>query len=151
MASPRPKPRSLKILEGNPGKRHLKNEPQPENALLVCPWWLKKDRVAFNEWNRVVPELYKLGLLTKIDQSILEVYCSQYAIYRESIRLLSKEGLTTINAREGIKANPHSAIAREAAKIIKAVAIEFGFTPSSRGRISMPQESLDDELRKLVD
>lgn len=151
MASPRPKPTALKILEGNPGKRPLpKNEPKPEVAIIPCPAYLKSDRIAYNEWNRIVPELYKLGLLTNADKVTLEIYCSQYAIYRRAIRELGTDLITT-NIRNGDKANPAAAIAREAAKTIKAIAIEFGLTPSSRARISLPSESIDDELENMID
>lgn len=152
MASPRPIPTALKLINGNPGKRPLnKKEPKPDNALLICPKYLQCDTVAYNEWNRLVPELYKLGLLTNIDQTVLELYCSQYSIYREAIKQIQKEGLTTNNIRDGFKALPEVAIARESAKTIKAIAIEFGLTPSSRSKISLPGESLEDEFEKLLD
>ncbi|MFA5558762.1 MAG: phage terminase small subunit P27 family [Methanofastidiosum sp.] len=143
------KPKAIKILEGNPGKRPLSNEPMPEKILLSCPEYLKKDKIAFNEWNRIAPELYKLGLLTIADKVSLEIYCSQYSIYRKALDEISKEGLVTTNIRKGNKANPQLAIAREAAKIIKAIAIEFGLTPSSRGRISLPNEVNEDPLEEM--
>jgi P27 family predicted phage terminase small subunit len=151
MASPRPKPTALKVIEGNPGKRPLpKNEPKPDVALIPCPQYLKSDKIAYAEWNRIVPELYKLGLLTNIDRTVLEIYCSQYSVYRRAIREI-KDDLITTNIRNGDKANPAAAIAREAAKIIKAIAVEFGLTPSSRARLQTPLETIDDEFEKLLD
>ena len=145
------KPTTLKLLEGNPGKRPLpENEPKPELMLIPCPEYLKSDKIAYTEWNRIVPELYKLGLLTKIDQATLELYCSQYSVYRQSYQVLKDEGLITTNIRHGDKAHPAAQIAREAAKIIQAIAVEFGLTPSSRGRISVPKESEDDPMEKLL-
>jgi len=152
MANPRPKPTALKILEGNPGRRPLpKKEPKPALALMPCPQYLKADSIAYEEWNRIVPELYNLGLLTKIDRAALELYCSQYSIYRQSFETLNSEGLITTNIRNGDKAHPSAQTAREAAKIIKAIAVEFGLTPSSRARISVPSEAVDDEFEKMID
>ena len=152
MASPHPKPTALKILEGNPGKRPLnKREPKPRVELIPCPQYLKPDKIAYAEWNRIVPELYKLGLLTNIDRAALELYCSQYAIYRKAYKDVVDDGLITTNIRNGAKANPAAAIAREAAKVIKAICVEFGLTPSSRARISVPGETIEDELEKLLD
>lgn len=152
MANPRPKPTALKILEGNPGRRPLpKKEPKPALALMPCPQYLKADSIAYEEWNRIVPELYNLGLLTKIDRAALELYCSQYSIYRQSFETLNSEGLITTNIRNGDKAHPSAQIAREAAKVIKAIAVEFGLTPSSRARISVPSEAVDDEFEKMID
>lgn len=151
MASPRPKPTALKIIEGNPGKRPLnKNEPKPEVALIPCPDYLKEDDIAYEEWERIVPELYKLGLLTNVDRAMLELYCSQYSIYRNALKIIKEKGIATANVRHGDKAHPATQVAREAAKIIKAIAIEFGLTPSSRGRISLPSDSIDDEFERLL-
>ena len=145
------KPTVLKLLEGNPGKRPLpENEPKPDKELLQCPDYLKTDDIAYNEWNRLIPELYKLGLLTKIDQIVLEIYCSQYSVYRQAMEVINEDGLITNNIRHGDKANPAAQVAREAAKIIKAIAVEFGLTPSSRCRISLPGQNTDDEMEKLL-
>ena len=145
------KPTALKLIEGNPGKRPLpKNEPKPDTSLIPCPDYLKKDKVAFAEWKRIIPELYKLGLLTKVDKTALELYCSQYSIYRQALRVINDEGLITTNIRQGDKANPAAAIAREAAKVIKAIAVEFGLTPSSRCRINLPGQANDDPMEKLL-
>jgi P27 family predicted phage terminase small subunit len=153
MAGRKPKPTELKILNDNPGKRPLnKNEAKPKKALLICPDYLAEDKIAFDEWNRIVPELYKLNLLTCIDQTALELYCSQYSIYREAIKAIREEGLTTRNIRDGFKALPEVAIAREAAKTIKSLCVEFGLTPSSRSRIILPgEEDPDEEFGDLLD
>jgi len=145
------KPTNLRVLEGNPGKRPLpKNEPKPRNSLLICPKYLQSDAIAYAEWNRIVPELYKLGLLTVADQTVMELYCSQYSIYRQALETLNADGMITNNIRQGDKANPAVSIAREAAKIIKSVAVEFGLTPSSRSRISLPSDIADDPMERLL-
>ena len=151
MASTRPIPTALKVLEGNRGHRPLpEGEPKPENILLECPEYLQADEIAYSEWNRLIPELYKLGLLTTVDQTVLELYCSQYSIYRKALKTISDKGLITNNIRQGDKANPSVAIAREAAKTIKAIAIEFGLTPSARSRIKLPTENPEESpMRKL--
>jgi P27 family predicted phage terminase small subunit len=149
----KPKPTALKAFEGNRGKRPLNNnEPKPKVELLQCPYWLKKDRLAYNEWKRIIPELYLLGLSTNVDRTALELYCSQYSIYRQAMEIIRKAGLTTNNIRDGFKAIPEVAIAREAAKTIKALCIEFGLTPSSRSRISLPGgNDLDKEFEDMLD
>ena len=139
------KPTTLKVLEGNPGKRPLsENEPKPEISLIPCPDYLKSDVIAFEEWNRIVPELYKLGLLTRIDRVSLELYASQYSIYRASFEIINDPSSTSVDKRRAGQA------ARESAKIIKILAGEFGMTPSSRGRISLPKEKDDSGMRELI-
>ena len=63
MATPgrKPKPTSLKVLEGNPGKRALNDtEPKPEKKAPKCPTWLNKE--AKKEWKRIATELEALGI-----------------------------------------------------------------------------------------
>ena len=144
------KPTILKILNGIERKDRInQNEPKPELVLIPCPEYIRNDTIAYNEWNRIVPELYKLGLLTNIDRATLELYCTQYSIYRRSYETINEEGLVTTNISNGDKAHPSTQIAREAAKIIKAIAVEFGLTPSSRSRISLPKESDEDLIDKM--
>ena len=150
MAGRKPKPTNLKVLEGTRKDRINQNEPKPKTALLACPDYLKKDEVAYGEWNRIVPELYKLGLLTVADRTALELYCSQYSIYRKALKELDEEGITSINIRNGKKANPATQIVRESAKLIKAFATEFGLTPSSRGKMQLPSEDDDMEFENLI-
>ena len=68
MAGRKPKPTSLKVLEGNPGKRQLNpNEPKPDASIPKCPAWLSKE--AKREWKRLVPFLEQAGLLTQVDRA----------------------------------------------------------------------------------
>lgn len=77
---PLPKPTALKILEGNPGKRKIKDtgEPMP-NVLDVIPdppEWLMPDAV--DEWNKLAPSLMALGLLTEVDLSAFATLCQNW-------------------------------------------------------------------------
>ena len=57
-----PTPTHLKLLRGNPGKRPIRPEPQPEQPPTPPepPDFLTG--YAFDEWRRVAPELHRLGL-----------------------------------------------------------------------------------------
>ena len=50
-----------------------------------------------------------------------------------------------------VKKFPEVSIANECLKQIRAFAAEFGLTPSSRGRICLPGELIDDEFEALLD
>ena len=79
------KPTRLKLLEGNPGRRPLNDqEPQPEAALLEPPPELPK--LARAEWQRLAGKLYDLGMLTHLDQTILEAYCYSYAKWKNALK-----------------------------------------------------------------
>jgi P27 family predicted phage terminase small subunit len=142
---PTPKPSKLKLLEGNPGKRALpKDEPQPDadTAMLKAPSYLSSQ--AQHEWRRVAPQLYELGLLTQIDGAALEAYCEAYATWRETMKVLRSQGRTYETDTGYIRARPEVGMANEALRQLKAFAAEFGLTPSSRGRLSLPEVQGED-------
>src|SRR3989304_1096626 len=90
---PAPKPTALRLLEGNPGKKPLnKREPQPQVGRPACPRWLVVE--ARREWQRLMPELLRLNLMTIVDRAALAGYCQAWARWRQAERMLTKKGLT---------------------------------------------------------
>ncbi len=159
MRGRKPKPTSLKKLEGNPGKRPLNlNEPIPQSIAPECPSWLLAE--AKKEWKRLASELEKLGLLTALDKVAFECYCQSYAKWKKAEKFLKKHG-TTIKIPQKdeygevisikVKKFPEVSIANECLVQIKAFASEFGLTPSSRGRVYLPSGIFDKEFEKLLD
>ena len=135
----KPIPTVLKILNGNPGHRPLnKDEPMPDAAIPTCPSHL--DEVAVAEWDRLVPELYELGLLTKIDRTSLAAYCQLYSRWVDAERQIQKQG-TIIEQKHAtsetfkLVKNPYVGIAEVALVQMKSWATEFGLTPSSRSKV----------------
>jgi P27 family predicted phage terminase small subunit len=144
------KPTALKILEGNPGKRPLNlNEPKPKVIIPVCPDWLEEE--AKKEWIRVVPELLRIGLLTMIDISALIGYCQSWGRYIEAEKHISEVGTSFETANGCLMPVPEVAIAQKYLKLCQSFMIQFGLTPSSRGRITLPGESIDNEFERLLD
>ena len=130
-AGRRPKPTALKLLQGNPGRRPIDDsrEPKPDLALPQCPDELHG--AGLREWNRIVPELYKVGLLTKIDQGMLLGYC------------LARHRLAEAVAEDDFRKE------RAALEIMHRYMVEFGMSPSSRSRVKIDpkddKEVPDDE------
>jgi len=157
MASPKPKPTKLKILEGNPGKRPLNlNEPQPKQIIPKCPDWLMDD--AKKEWKRIAPELANLGLLTRVDMAAFAGYCQSFAKWKKAEEFIKKHGTTYKIPRYDSDGKvisiymaqfPEVAIANNSLNQIRAFCGEFGLTPSSRGRISLPNTNEEDPLEEL--
>lgn len=159
MAGRKAKPTKLKILEGNPGKRPLnENEPKPIPIAPGCPEWLLEE--AKEEWKRLAPELERLGILTIIDRAAFAGYCQSYAKWKKAEKFLKKHGMTIKIPQKDeygnvvsfhLKKFPEVSIANECLKQIRSFASEFGLTPSSRGRIFLPSELLDNEFEALLD
>jgi P27 family predicted phage terminase small subunit len=142
---PPPTPTHLKLLRGNPGKRALPiNEPMP----LIPP--AAPEPPAFvtgyaaEEWRRVAPELHRLGLLTKVDTTMLAAYCMAYARWHTAEEVLARMAdrdehtrALLITATDGTaKRNPLAKVAADATKDMLAFASQFGMTPASRTRIA---------------
>lgn len=146
---PAPKPTVLKILSGNPGKRPInQDEPKPKPIAPKCPSWLDKE--AKREWKRVAPELERLGLLTIVDGAALAAYCQAYVRWKQAEEIIKREGMTVTTETGYIMPHPAVKIAEKAQQLIKAFCAEFGLTPSSRSRMSLPEKREEDEFEEFL-
>jgi P27 family predicted phage terminase small subunit len=140
----KPKPKAIKELEGNPGKRPLPNEP----TFGACfpaepPKWLSKE--AKRLWGELVPLLQSVpGLLQSADVSAVELLCESYAQWKEASKVLQENGQTFTTPNGYIQQRPEVAIAQKCAKLVKELCSEFGLTPSSRSRINLKLPESDD-------
>jgi P27 family predicted phage terminase small subunit len=136
MKGRKPKPTAVKALQGNPGRRPLnKAEPKVDGA-TTAPRWL--DKVGKQEWRRLAPKLQRLGLLTPADRALFAAYCRAYSRLVHADRFLRRqESLVYATPSGSIKPWPQEAIANQAVETMRKIATEFGFTPSSRSRITL--------------
>lgn len=102
------------------------------------------------EWNRVVGELYALGILTQVDRAALVVYCTAWADYVKACNKLEKEGDVIISDKGGMYQNPWVAIKKRSMDQIIKFSAEFGMTPSSRSRVKVEQPTEEEELEKML-
>ncbi len=147
---PTPKPPHLKALEGNPGKRPLGEDLRPQPLAPTRPAWLLPEAKA--EWKRLAPELEPLGLLTPLDRAAFTGYCQSYAHWCRAQRVIKVRGALYVTAAGRLRERPDMAIAASSLKLMRAFAIEFGLTPSSRSRFCLPAPTSeeDDEFMKLL-
>lgn len=153
MKGRKPKPTILKMIEGNPGKRALNtNEPQPSRDMPEVPDFLSEEAQA--EWDRVTPELHRLGLLTVVDRAALAAYCSAWGNFYAAQKVVNQAGPggAVYKSDSGcIRAIPHVAMANEAMSQIRAFCTEFGLSPSARGRMQLPSEAMgESKLEKML-
>ena len=133
MRGPKPTPRALKVLRGNPSKTPFNDaEPMPSPAALDPPAQLGKAAQA--EWRRLAPMLARLGVLTESDTDALAAYCEAFVTWRTSTRHLRRHGLVRAT-KYGLSISPHVKIANAAQAQMRVLLVEFGMTPSARSRI----------------
>ena len=136
MKGRKPKPSHLKLISGNPGKRTIPANPQPQPMSFdEPPKWVGK--YGQEIWNARAPELVELGILTKADRPMFEILCCTWNMFREALEILNRDGLTTVDERGLPRKNPIWTLYNSAAKDFSKLAQEFGITPVSRQRLDV--------------
>jgi P27 family predicted phage terminase small subunit len=125
----------MRLLRGNPGCRPIKPEPQPRSTKECPPPPAHLSEYAVREWQRVGPELHRLGLLTVLDETSFAAYCQSYGLWRMAEERLAQEDLMVPGERHDV-ANPLLKIAAQAARDLIRLGTEFGLTPSARARVA---------------
>lgn len=152
----KPKPLALHILNGNPSnldiKKKIKETPVFESIPQGCPERL--NNAAKGEWERIALILEKLGILTIADKTTFELYCQIYGECVELEEFIKTNGMTYVHTKknkygqvisEFVTQYPQvSQLDRKRNLLIKICA-EFGLTPSSRGRITLPPNKEEDD------
>lgn len=143
MPGPAPHPTNLKILRGNPGKRPLnKREPTPNVAPPHCPEHL--DETAKAEWDRLVPILTDMKVLTVADYMALASLCQAYSTMAIAQKQLNKTGILFKTPNGYVQQSPLISIVNQSVDLITKLCREFGLTPSARSRVTTIGESESD-------
>jgi P27 family predicted phage terminase small subunit len=144
MARPN-KPTSLKLVEGNRGKRGApKQEPDPEylNDLEPPP---HLDAAAAAVWKELAPKLRAQRLLTVLDIIALGHLCTAEAKCRLAIAQVGDD-LVVKSSQGGYSMNQLLSTHSMLHKQVSMWCREFGMTPAARTRIALqPQGDLFDE------
>jgi P27 family predicted phage terminase small subunit len=136
LRGPAPKPTSLVLLEGNPGRRPInRKEPKPRDKAPKCPEHL--DERAKQEWKVLVPILKRMRVLSEADGIMLGNLCQAYSLLVKSQTKLNESG-PLFKAPSGYPmANPLIGIINGCLETITKISREFGLTPASRTRIQV--------------
>lgn len=128
-----PKSTALKLLDGTRPDRINFAEPPRVEGRPTPPATLGP--VALAEWNRVVEDLERLGVLSLSDRPTLALYCQHYARWVEAEEHIKKLGMVSSTAAGGAKINPYIQISKDSAKEALRIAQLFGLSPSDRSRL----------------
>ena len=139
LRGPAPQPTSIRVLNGNPGRRPINTtEPQPRAVKPHCPAHL--DDEAKKEWKRLSPILQRMRVLTEADYMALANLCVAYSTLIKAQVSLSKTGLLVKTPSGYVQQSPLVSIVRSQMEMINRLCGEFGLTPSSRSRIQIQPE-----------
>lgn len=158
------KPTARKQVEGNPGHRRLnKREPSAELGAPDMPRYL--DKLAKEEWNRLVPILLTMKTLHRSDGGALAGLCCAHSQFVKAQRDIARRGIN-LNIYELVdvgkktpkpvliatKKNPSLGVASDADRRLRSYFAMFGLDPASRSRLiagggsEPPEDPLDEFL-----
>ncbi len=150
MPGPPRKPTSLKLVQGNPGKRALsKKEPQPSRGIPGCPDWLSPR--AKEAWAKFGAELDEMAVLTLADRGVMELIVVTYDEWRTAIEDCERLGertyeTTTEGGGRMFRTYPEFAAAADAGKRLRGLLTDCGLTPSARSKVQTRPGAEDDDF-----
>ena len=145
----RPVSAEAKRLAGNPGKRPLSQPLELPAAPDAPPAWF--DDEARAEWERVVPELQRLGLFSLLDRAALSGYCSTWSQFVALSAVVERTGPIQVTRTAALRPNPAVAMATKLRDQLRSWCAELGLTPASRGRLAIrePLEAAADPFARF--
>ena len=139
MRGRRPIPTSLKVMNGNPGKRPLnENEPQPKTERPSCPPELSK--LARKEWKRILPMLEELRIVAQIDRSALAAYCQSFARWIEAEEKITETSLVIKTKSGNVIENPYYSIAKRERELKSKLAVVERELATAKKALSRAEE-----------
>ena len=138
-------PTKIKEIQGSiNSSREIKNEMQVSalSELPQAPTWLNP--LAKHEWGNVTNELLSIGMLHQIDLILLAAYVNAISLHIEMEKYLMEKGRVNHYYNEDgslrhSQCKPEVKISNDSLANALKIAVQFGFTPSSRGSISAPK------------
>ncbi|UVI28178.1 phage terminase small subunit P27 family [Paenibacillus spongiae] len=104
---------------------------------LKIPDWL--DDSARKIWRKTVKDMEEFGVLDKVDEDVLGIYCDAVSKVQEANRLIDEHGYTEIN-RSGVKVpNAYVQMSQRYAGIALSYSNKLGLNAESRARLAKRQ------------
>lgn len=150
---PKPLPPNVHLLKGNPSHKPigalLDDVVRPDVEIPDCPKHLKGEARA--EWKLITPELFKLGLIAKIDRAALTGYCYNWATHVWAVRRIDAMNAEDPTGERGRVWNTPSgykqisvlqSINNRALEQMAKFLAMFGMSPSDRSRVTQSDPQL---------
>jgi P27 family predicted phage terminase small subunit len=148
MGRPR-KPTELHVLNGTFRDDRHGGTVQAPPGIPEPPGGLSEGALA--EWERIVPVLTALGLITLADRSTLAAYCCVYARWHQAEQELAKNGPVYKTSEGNMAQSPWLWVANKALDQLRTYAGLFGLSPSSRASLkTTPPDDASDPMAEFL-
>lgn len=133
---PKPKPTTLRLLEGNPGRLPINPAEPVPTGVPDCPDYMSAD--AKTKWRDIMASIPP-GMITSADSALLEAYCEAWATHKKATELLNSTpgDLFGDNLTAGSKASIYLKIRGEAARTMATLATRLGLSPADRSGLKL--------------
>jgi len=128
------KPTNVLKLEGNRGKRKLRNVPKPVGAIGAPPRYF--DRHAKEMWKKVLSWWEGTDVIQISDQVALEAFCIAYSDFRNSRSEINKKGRFYETPNGYITEHPRVWMFKFSVKMISVFGNELGLSPAAREKLA---------------
>ena len=132
----KPKPKQIKIAEGNRRKVAIDKIPDEPKGIGVPRMPLHLSAEERKIWADIVASL-PVGLLTRADELILERMAVATWRFRRTTAMIDKTG-DLVQTPQGPMRNPLLVVQSTADKAMHAAGSELGLSPVARARLAAP-------------
>ena len=130
----RKKPTAELISIGSPKAKNRKKEPNSlDTSLMQIP--LDYSALERQLWEYHFIMLKNSRILSATDFSMLDMFCRTYAEYLTLEKLIKDKGLTYQDDKGEEVLRPEVRLRNDTRKELRALCIQFGFSPSSRAGV----------------
>lgn len=135
------KPTALKIVDGNPGKTHIKNDEIGFGSNLKSikpPSDLTTN--AKKMWNFIINEMPE-ELFKTVDLGELKTYCIAFDLHAQAYAKIKEQGLLVKSPVQGVLVqNAYLPILNKQAEMMIKCASNLGLTPTARAKLQLPEK-----------
>jgi P27 family predicted phage terminase small subunit len=142
------KPAQLRLLEGHKGHSPIVFGPKFSDGFGSCPKFLEGE--AKKLWRQLSKELEAKGLSAKVFRPMLEGLCYWYGEWRRLIAEV-KINDTFFCEKSGYEGpRPQVTMSQKAFQNYRLACQEFGLTPASNGKVTVPKSKKQSLKEKLT-
>lgn len=142
-----PKPKLIKELEGNPGRRPINQDAPPTLGSPACPDYL--DDYEREIWNRITDNMPS-RLYGAVDTSILAAYCRAAGLHRKATIEMRVSGEVVTGEGGAPYQSPWISILNRQAALIATLGTRLGLDPASRNNLSVKPDGPVSKFAGLV-